>query len=291
MSTSESYFALSAELPEAASELAQWLLHERGSLGLEIRDSTVRAMPGQPPLPGGRVHVVGFFAARAEAEQAQEELRRSLPEATLGLSEALCEDWSESWKSQVRSSQVGRIWVGPPWRTADAAPDSLRILIEPKMAFGTGDHPSTQLCLEVLDKYLTKQPGLSVLDVGTGSGVLAIAARMLGAGRVRGVDNDATVIALAVENCALNHVGQIDLSTAPLESITETFDIVVANIFANVLIKLAPHFRKIVRKHLVVAGILVEQAAEVEAAYRDRGFGPARTVTRGDWVRLELEPQ
>jgi ribosomal protein L11 methyltransferase len=286
----ESYFALSAELPETSSELAQWLLHESGSLGLEIRDRSVRPMPGEPPLPGGKVRVVAFFAERKQAERARAELQRLIPQAAVGLSEALCEDWSESWKSQVRSAQVGRIWVGPPWRSGDAAPGSLEILIEPKMAFGTGDHPTTQLCLQVLDQYLTPRPGQSVLDVGTGSGVLAIAARKLGAGRVRAVDTDLRAIKLASENCALNHVDRIELSTAPLESIAEPFDIIVANIFANALIRLAPHFRRIVRRHLVLSGILVEQTDEVKAAYRDRGFAPARTEARGDWVRLELEP-
>ena len=291
MSMRASYFALSAELVEASAELAQWLLHENGSLGLEIREPSVRPMPGEPPLPGGKVRVVAFFAERDQAERARAEIQRALPEAALTLGEALCEDWSESWKSQVRSSQVGRIWVGPPWRAGDAAPGSVRILIEPKMAFGTGDHPTTQLCLEVLDQYLTLWPGQSVLDVGTGSGVLAIAARKLGAGRVRGVDTDSMAIELAVENCALNDADQIELSTARVESITEPFDIIVANIFANELIQLAPHFRRIARQRVVLSGILVEQAAEVAAAYRERGFAPAHTQVRGDWVRLELGPE
>ncbi len=287
----ESYFTLSAELPESASELAQWLLHESDSLGLEIRDPTVHPMPGEPPLAGGRVRVVAFFAERGEAERARAELQRSLPEATLSMSEALCEDWSESWKSQVRSAQVGRIWVGPPWREADAAPGSLRIVIEPKMAFGTGDHPTTQLCIQALDKYLTPRPGQNVLDVGTGSGVLAIAARKLGAGRVRGIDTDSRAIELAAENCALNDANDIELSTSPLESIAETFDIIIANLFANPLLQLAPHFRRTVRRRLVLSGLLVEQAAEVAAAYRAHGFAPARSESRGDWVRLELEPE
>jgi ribosomal protein L11 methyltransferase len=287
----ESYFTLSAELPESASELAQWLLHENDALGLEIRDPTVRPMPGEPPLASGTVRVVAFFAERVEAERARAELQRSLPGATFSISEALCEDWSESWKSQVRSAQVGRIWVGPPWRQADAALGSLRILIEPKMAFGTGDHPTTQLCLQALDKHLTPKPGQSVLDVGTGSGVLAIAARKLGAGRVRGIDTDSTVITLAAENCALNHAENIELSTSPLESIEETFDIIVANLFANPLLHLAPHFRRTVRGHLVLSGMLVEQASEVAAAYRAHGFAPALAETRGDWVRLDLVPE
>jgi ribosomal protein L11 methyltransferase len=290
MSMSHSYFTLSAELPESSSELAQWLLHESGSLGLEIRDASVRPMPGETPLDISRVRVVAFFSDRAEAERGRERLLRSVPDAVLTVSEALCEDWSESWKSQVRSSQVGRIWVGPPWRLRDAAPGSVQIVIEPKMAFGTGDHPSTQLCLEALDKFLRPGARQSVLDVGTGSGVLAIAARKLGAGRVAAVDTDERAIKLAAENCALNAAEGIELSTEPLESIAERFDIVVANLFANPLVQLAPHFRRVVGSHLILSGVLVEQAAEVGAAYRNRGFRPPRVESRGDWVRLELEP-
>ncbi|HME91590.1 MAG TPA: 50S ribosomal protein L11 methyltransferase [Myxococcaceae bacterium] len=291
MSAPASYFALSAELPESSSELAQWLLHKNESLGLEIRDRSVRAMPGEPPVTGGRVRVVAFFGERHKAERAREELRRRVPDVTLSLSEALCEDWSESWKSQVRSAQVGRLWIGPPWRTADAAPGSIRIMIEPKMAFGTGDHPTTQLCLEALDGLLTGRSGQSVLDVGTGSGVLAIAAKKLGAGRVRGVDTDPRAIELAKENFQLNQVDGIELSDEPVASIVEPFDILIANLFANALVQLAPVFRRLARKYLVVCGILDEQVAEVEAAYRQQRFALDGRQARGEWVRLELTPR
>lgn len=283
-----SYFALLAELPEVFSELAQWLLHESESLGLEIRDPSLRAMPGEQPVARGRVRVVAFFDERHQAEAARAEMRRRLPDVSFRLTEARCEDWSESWKSQVRSAQVGRIWVGPPWRAGDAAPASVRVVIEPKMAFGTGDHPTTQLCLQALQELLTGKPGQSVLDVGTGSGVLAIAAKKLGAGRVLGVDNDSSAIVLAKENCALNQVEGIELSDAPVSTIGEGFDIVMANLFANALVELASDLRRLARKHLVLCGILEEQAEEVEAAYRGEGFASVCTQTRGDWVRLDL---
>ena len=283
-----SYFALSAELPESSSELVQWVLHDNESLGLEIQEPSLKTMPGEQPIAAGSVRVRAFFAERKQAEKASAEIRRHLPGVSPSLREALSEDWSESWKSQVRSSQVGRLWVGPPWRVADAVAGSVRIVIEPKMAFGTGDHPSTQLCLEALQAAISAQAAQSVLDVGTGSGVLAIAARKLGARRVLGIDSDSNAILLAKENCALNQVDGIELSDAPLEAMREAFDLVVANLYANALIELAPHFPRLARRQAMLCGILEEQAAEVEAAYRRQGLVYAGAKKRGEWVRLDF---
>ena len=98
------------------------------------------------------------------------------------------EDWSETWKAHVRSVTAGRLWVGPPWEKERAPPELIRVVIEPGMAFGTGDHPTTRFCLEALDEVLARKPGARLLDVGTGSGVLAIAGSKLGASKIVGVD-------------------------------------------------------------------------------------------------------
>jgi ribosomal protein L11 methyltransferase len=156
------------------------------------------------------------------------------------------------------------------------------------MAFGTGDHPTTTLCLEAVDLFLRDHPDASVLDVGTGSGVLAIAARKLGAGRVVGVDNDDVSVALARENAALNQAAEVELSGKSLDQVGGTFELVVANILANTLVELAPLIAPKVTGRLCLSGVLQHQRGEVEAAYRAQGLLSEGFKIHGEWIRLDL---
>jgi ribosomal protein L11 methyltransferase len=157
------------------------------------------------------------------------------------------------------------------------------------MAFGTGDHPTTRLCLAAVDDFLLGHPGASVLDVGTGSGVLALAARKLGAGRTVGVDTDPTSVLLAQENAVLNRVEGVLFSGDRLEDVPGRFDLVVANILANTLVELAPALAARTHTRLVVAGVLLPQREEVAGAIRVQGLLDAGMATEGDWVRLNFE--
>jgi ribosomal protein L11 methyltransferase len=160
------------------------------------------------------------------------------------------------------------------------------------MAFGTGTHPTTALCLAAISEAVTARPGLSVLDVGTGSGLLAIAARKLGAGRTVAVDVDPVAVRVAGENAARNGVA-LELSGAPAGEVRGAFDLVVANILANTLVELAPALdaRLAPGGTLVLSGILAPQADEVRAAHVARGLRPAppRERREGEWVALVLE--
>ena len=181
--------------------------------------------------------------------------------------------------------------MGPPWLEKDAPARSVKVVIEPGMAFGTGDHATTHFCLEALDRALSERHGASVLDVGTGSAVLAIAARKLGAGRVVGTDNDPVAIRVALENAERNGAPNLELSTAELREVSGTFDIVLANILANTLVELAEAITAKVapRGLLVLAGILSNQAEEVLVPYLGRGLQLRTRVLRGEWAMLELE--
>ena len=282
------YVSVTVDLPEADSELLQSLLHDWGALGLEVRDAEAPPMPGvRAPLAGEAI-VIAFFDRSDAAEEALAEVKVAFPHARPSLEAVPTQDWSNAWKALIRSVEVGRLWVGPPWEVDKAPPGKQRVVIEPKMAFGTGDHPTTSLCLEAVDEFLAAHPGASVLDVGTGTGVLAIAARKLGAGRVVGVDNDAMSVELALENAAANQAERLELSGKTLEAIDGTFELVVANILANTLVALAPLICQKSTHRVVLAGVLVPQRAEVEAAYLAQGLLPVGAKTQGEWICLSL---
>lgn len=282
------YRSLTVDLPEPHAELLQSLLHDLGALGLEVRDSEAPPLPGvRAPAPGEAI-VVAYFDGSADVRDAAERVRSDFPDARVSLEDVPAEDWSVSWRARIRPVEVGRLWVGPPWELERAPADKARVVIEPKMAFGTGDHPTTALCLAAVDEYLREHPGASVLDVGMGTGVLAIAARKLGAARVVGVDNDPVSVDLARENALVNGVVDLELSGTPVQQVSGTFDLVLANILANTLVELAPAIAARVGTRLVLAGVLAHQKEEVEAAYRARGLVPLGARAQGDWVRIDV---
>src|SRR3954471_12031416 len=282
------YVSVTVELEEADAELAAFALHEAGATGLEVRDREAPPMPGvRGPDPGEAI-LVAFFDGEAAARSAQEEVQAQFPRARVRVDDVQTQDWSEAWKARIRAVEVGRLWVGPPWEVERAPAAKTKIVIEPKMAFGTGDHPTTALCLEAVDLYLRDHPDASVLDVGTGSGVLAIAARKLGAGRVVGVDNDATSVELARENAALNQAADVELSGKSLDQVGGTFELVLANILANTLVELAPLIAPKVAGRLCLCGVLQHQRGEVEASYRAQGLLSEGFKIHGEWIRLDL---
>jgi ribosomal protein L11 methyltransferase len=282
------YQSLTVDLPETESEAAQDLLHEAGAMGLEVRDRETPTMPGVRAPSVGEAIVVAYFEDAETAEAAQAELAEAFPSARMRLEEEQQQDWSNAWKAHIKSVQVGRLWVGPPWDVQNAPSDKVRLVIEPKMAFGTGDHPTTSLCLGAVDAYMATHPGADVLDVGTGTGVLAIAAKRLGAGRVVGTDNDPVSVELARENAELNGTPEVELSGKELTAVEGTFELVVANILANTLIELAPLIVAKVKDKLLLAGVLSHQKADVEAAYVNLGMVAEPGAQHGEWVRLDF---
>ena len=278
--------SLTLDVPEPEAERVEALLWDAGATGLEIRDREAPPMPGvRGPSPGEAI-VVAWFEGREPAEAALVDVKAWVPAARGAFEDAPDTDWSLAWRSRIRSARVGRVWVGPPW---EAPPEgTVALTIEPKMAFGTGDHPTTALCLAAVEAFCTAHPGASVLDVGTGTGVLALVARKLGAGRVVGVDNDPMSIALARENAGVNGITGVELSGATLDAVEGRFDLVVANILANTLVELAPALVQHTRERLVLAGVLVHQEDEVCVAFERAGAVPDGTDRSGDWVRLDF---
>lgn len=283
------WYSLTVDLPEEDSEVAQSILYDHGASGLEVRDpQTPTVLTVRAPNKGEAI-LIAYFEDKADARAAQDELKDRYASARFALEDVVERDWSVEWRNQIKSVTVGRLWVGPPWEKATAPKDKVCLFIEPKMAFGTGDHPTTSLCLGAVDEFMAAHPGASVLDVGTGTGVLAFAAKKLGAARCVGIDNDVTSVELAKECMAENALTDIELSTKTLHGIDGTFDLVLANILANTLIELAPLIAPKVKQRLVLAGVLVPQADEVKAAFSKQGLTHLRDATIGEWIRIEFE--
>ncbi len=294
------YWKLMVELPEEQVDTLQGVLglaqaeseEDEAPQGVEVRESSLKPLPGALPLEAGRAAVIAWFASETGARQFEQRLPEYLSDYTCALLAEEEQDWSVAWREKVEATRVGSIWVGPPWLTETelCASAAIRLVIEPGMAFGTGDHPTTALCLGGLERALTERPGASVLDIGTGSGVLAIAARKLGAGRVAGNDIDPAAVRIAGENAELNGAPDLELSGLPLERLSGQFSIVVANLFSNVLCQLAPKMvaRCAPGALLLLSGVLDTQGEEVLEAFRAEGCTALQGEARGEWLLLRL---
>lgn len=272
-------WSLTAEVLADRADACTALLFERGAAGVEEREAGLAPMPGARQPGSGWVLLVAFFQERGDARQAAADL-----DVPSELAEIPDRDWGEEWKKGLGPITVGRVFLRPSWIDATPPPGSAEVVLDPGMAFGTGTHATTSLCLAAIDDFLSRRPGASVLDVGTGSGLLAIAARKLGAGRVAANDNDPVAVAVAAENAARNGA-QLELTGDPPEAIAGSFDLVVANILANVLVDLSPALVAKISPggELVLAGILVPQEEEVRLPFLAQGLEPLLGERRGEW--------
>jgi len=209
------------------------------------------------------------------------------------LSEA---DWAEAWKTGYDVLHIGRrLVVKPTWREYQAQPGELIISLDPGMAFGSGLHATTRLCLEAMEDYL--HPPACVLDVGTGSGILAIGAARLGAARVLAVDTDPLAVRVARENVALNQVQpvvQVELGTAQVAgSASQTWDLIVANILAETLIELAPALALQLSPGgtLVASGVIPDKSQAVFDSLWHNGLSLVEQRTTDEWVALMAQKE
>jgi len=216
------------------------------------------------------------------------------PIGDLTLRSLVEEDWANAWKEHFQVLKVGRRTViVPAWRQYVPQGQEITIILDPGMAFGTGLHPTTRLCLVALEDYL--RPGCHVLDLGTGSGILAIAAARLGAASVLALDTDAVAVEVARHNVMANGLADIvrvAQGTLPLDQ-GRAWDLVVANIIAQVIIDLAGHLAAAVTPEglLITSGIIQERAAIVESSLLAQGLAIIDRRVEGDWLAYVARPR
>jgi ribosomal protein L11 methyltransferase len=205
------------------------------------------------------------------------------------------EAWAEAWRAHFRPLPIGRrLLVCPPWETPPDGANGprTRIVIEPGRAFGTGSHATTRACLELLERALARAPGERALDVGTGSGILAIAAARLGVPAVAALDPDPDAVASARDNAARNGVGdRVQVELARLEEWSgPPADVVLANLLGRALVSLAPVLARSVATpgRLIAGGLLVHETPAVVGAFVPEGFALAEIVEYEGWAGLLL---
>ena len=279
---------------EQADEVSD-LLMELGALAVSLEDANADSEDEQPLFgePGMEPesaawnlnHVVALFRNKAEGEQIFGEIPAELlGEAEIDYTEVPQEDWVRLTQSQFDPIPISaRLWIVPSWHEPQNIDDRINLVLDPGLAFGTGSHPTTALCLRWLSEFPLK--GQSVLDYGCGSGILAIAAMKLGAASACGIDIDPQAVLAAQQNAQKNGV-DIALATAE-QAVAGPAQIVVANILANPLTVLAPLLARLTRSggRIALSGILVEQADAVLEAYAPK-FTMTRAATDEGWVLL-----
>jgi ribosomal protein L11 methyltransferase len=227
-----------------------------------------------------------FFPSAAVRDAALAALRQRFPHILLDAAAVADEDWAARSQAELRAVRAGALVVAPPWDVPSDAATVITIL--PSTGFGTGHHPTTRLCLQALQ--LVDVRGRSVLDVGTGSGVLAIAASRLGAADVVGIDDDADAVEAARANLALNPGARVtwrvgDFRREPLSGA----DIVLANLTGGLLVSAAGVLQQLTRAggRLILSGVTADEAAAVLAAYRDRAI--EHRAQEGGWICATLQ--
>jgi ribosomal protein L11 methyltransferase len=269
------YVSVGAAAEEA--DAVAGLLWEFGASGVEERDATTL----NPREAGEAITLVASFADEGDARAAVE----ALAPRTARIEYVVGDAWRDGWKAFFRPLRFGRLVIETTWARADRRTGDAAVTLDPGHAFGTGQHETTRLLLEQVERHV--RPDMRVLDVGCGSGILAIAALRLGASDARAIDVDADAVRTAAENAEANGVGgRLAADTTPLERVTGAFDLVVANIEAGVLTTMAPALVARVAPGglLMLSGILVEHEDRVRDAYA--ALSVVSAPRDGEWVAL-----
>ncbi len=283
------FLQLTLELGKTDPEQAEAALFAIGALSVTLEDAAddpiLEPAPGALPL-WPTVNVKALFDGNTPQQQVIDALTEQLDSPVPAHRFELLADrhWEREWLKDFHAMQFGeRLWICPDGQRPDDA-DAIIVDLDPGLAFGTGTHPTTAMCLQWLDQHAPQ--GHSVIDYGCGSGILAIAALKLGAAHVHGVDIDPQALLASRDNAERNHVGAA-LTLSLNDHDLQPADLVIANILAGPLESLAPRLAELTKAngHIVISGVLTEQAQAVQNRYAT-WFEMQPITTQGDWARL-----
>ena len=218
------------------------------------------------------------------------EIFPELKKTTFAIKEITGPDWEEEWKKYFHPFRVGkRIVIKPTWEIYEPADTDVVIEIDPGMAFGTGQHASTMMCLEAMEEIISSNSAfqLDVLDVGTGTGILGIAAAKFGAKRVLCIDIDAKAVEIACFNAALNRVGKnLTIRNKTISSLRRRFSLIMANLTAKLLIDLSNNLKRLLTPGgvLIISGIIEQNRQEIEDCFFSSSLGLRRMIKRQEWL-------
>jgi ribosomal protein L11 methyltransferase len=279
---SEKWYALDVQIEPEAGEAVEYALIEAGASGTEraadFSDET---------------RIIGYFNELPNREKVRNELFEALriyelPSSAvreMNVREVEERDWLEEWKKNWQPVAVGRFIIAPPWSEIDETPNHCVIRIEPGMAFGTGTHETTRLCLAAMQSYYE---GGSLLDVGTGTGILAIAAAACApAAHVEAFDTDPDAIRIATENAVLNGVAdRINFHVGSIDEQTSSADFICANLTADVIAKLLPTLVALSCGRLVLSGVLETQSQDIIDSLARLAITDVEITRDGEWVAI-----
>ncbi len=300
MQTRERWLKIEIAAPPALADALSNYLTEIGAQGV-IEEEPQPALAGDFPVPQKPHRLIAYLPADVRSDARLASLRRyvaSLGEVfpdeapvTLDTETLDGQNWGEAWKSYFKPLRVSRnIVIKPTWERFSPAGRDIVVEIDPGMAFGTGQHASTRLCIQAIEDLLLKDKTFSdwrVLDVGTGTGILGISSAKLGAGRVVCVDTDPKAAEIAQENVRINDVaGLVTVLNQDVLSIRETFDLLIANLTAKLLIRLRSHLTSLARAgaYLVLSGIVEQNRSDLEERFLGEPWQMHKLLAEKEWL-------
>ncbi len=292
---SNSWWEIKIECVPSLEETIFWRLSEFGCKGMSTQrqgqEISIRAY-----LPQIQFKLFDISTVLDQIERDAAATGEPIPNSKcIAIDE---EDWSSSWKQYWSAQPIGdRLLINPAWLEIPADTDRIILQLDPGVAFGTGTHATTQLCLEALEMRLQSGMNASIADIGCGSGILSTAALLLGAQKVYAVDVDPLAVKATIENCALNGIEPSRLVTelGSIEMlqliVPEPLDGFVCNILADVIIKLAPQMKEIVKPKgwAALSGILSSQVATVSHTMEQHGWVVGTVWNRQEWSCINLK--